>query len=153
MFDLSSCEQSLKKICSELEYEQNIVKSLADLAEFLDTTVKKIFEIVFFCKNVIYFYFFYFWQIEWIDSNAEQLKIFQASFMKISEMCSKANKYLKIENIQIPDNIDFEETISAELRQTTSVLQQIMNMVDDKSLIQAPNIESKKDFDYELLKE
>ncbi len=68
-------------------------------------------------------------------------------------MCSKANKYLKIENIQIPDNIDFEETISAELRQTTSVLQQIMNMVDDKSLIQAPNIESEKDFDYELLKE
>ncbi len=60
MFDLSSCEQSLKKICSELEYEQNIVKSLADLAEFLDTTVKKIFEIVFYLQKCNLFLFFLF---------------------------------------------------------------------------------------------
>ena len=39
MFDLTSCEQNLKKICSELEYKKTVVKALADLVEFLDTTV------------------------------------------------------------------------------------------------------------------
>ena len=91
-------------------------------------------------------------KIEWINSNEEQLKNFQASYIKISEMCSKATKYLKIENIQIPENMDFEETIAAELRQTTTILQQIVNMVDEKSLIHPPNIDSEKDYDYELLK-
>jgi hypothetical protein len=54
MFDLTRCEQNLKKICSELEYEKTIVKALAHLVEFLDTTVWKEFFQEFIKGNLIY---------------------------------------------------------------------------------------------------
>lgn len=40
MFELYKCNETLKKTCTELEYEENILNSLTEIVEFMDTTVR-----------------------------------------------------------------------------------------------------------------
>ena len=51
------------------------------------------------------------------------------------------------------NDVDFEETVAAELRQTTSILHQIVSLNEDKHLTQAPDIQSDECYDYKLIKE
>lgn len=92
-------------------------------------------------------------KIQWIDSNSNQLASFEANFKKLADLCSKANKFLKIENIYMPNDLDFEEGVAAELRKTISILTQMNNLYDEKCLIQASEKHSDEKFDYDLFKE
>ena len=92
-------------------------------------------------------------KIEWIDSNSSQLKNFEGNFTKLADLCSKANKFLKIKNIHMPENLDFEESVAVELRQTIYLLEQINNFNDDKCLTPAPNVQVDDNFNYKLIKE
>jgi len=129
MFELYKCNETLKKTCTELEYEENILNSLTEIVEFMDTT------------------------IEWVDSNSSQLKNFEGNFTKLADLCSKANKFLKIKNIHMPENLDFEESVAVELRQTIYLLEQINNFNDDKCLTPAPNVQVDDNFNYKLIKD
>jgi hypothetical protein len=80
------------------------------------------------------------------------LNNFQSNFLKLSELCSKANKYLKIENIRL-DGSDFEEAVATEIRQTISILNKLNSFFDEKLFIPVPDTHLDDKFDYVLIKE
>ena len=53
----------------------------------------------------------------------------------------------------MPENLDFEESVAVELRQTIYLLEQINNFNDDKCLTPAPNVQVDDNFNYKLIKE
>ena len=40
MVEVHKCTETLKKSCTELKYEAELIKSLFELVEFMDSTVK-----------------------------------------------------------------------------------------------------------------
>lgn len=127
--ELHKANECLKKQCFELEYEESIIDNLLEIVDFMDKIN------------------------EWIQINLNELQTFQANYQSLAEICSKAKNYLKIANIHKPENIDFEETVAAELKKTYHIVQQINNIFNVASLQSPPATTCVEKIDFELIAE
>ncbi|CAF0845174.1 unnamed protein product [Brachionus calyciflorus] len=129
MFEIHKANESLKKSCSELEFEEKFVDNLLELVKFMD-----IFN-------------------DWILKNSESLNEFKNNYKKLAEMCSKAKDYIELVNINFKSVNNFEESLNAELRNTCLIIDQINKSQGLKNAISAPDPQIDEKIDVKLLEE
>jgi len=127
--ELFKANETLKKQCSEIEYEESIIDSLLELVEFIDAINK------------------------WIDTNFDELCKFEANYQSLAEICGKAKNFLKITNIHRPQNFDFEETVASELKKTFQIIHQINNIFNSIDWTSPPSEAFAEKIDLKLIEE
>lgn len=129
MFEIHKANETLKKNCSELEFEEKFVDNLLELVKFMD-----IFN-------------------DWIVKNSDNLNEFRKNYQKLAIMCSKAKDYLDLVNISIQNISQFEESLNSELKNTCKIIDQINKTHSLKNTLSAPDPKSDEKIDFKLLEE
>ena len=172
IFEIHKANETLKKNCSELEYEEKLIDNLIELVKFIDSFVSWARNLIIYSRELRDFVA----KNAWMDQNEHNFNKFQSFYNHFSDICGKTKQYLPIKNIHVPENIDFEgnlyllwstinrtnllntfkfqETLASELYKSCCLLEQINKVVEDHtSLNRAPDVEENEKVDYKLLEE